>query len=564
MKKPKQVQKPHLFVQTRSPKKKISWFGKILLFILFLCSSINIYSQEKEYFFPGYACIKKEGTNLDHTFSFHDHPVVGRIGDGIYREVFNFDISKIPSNATILSVKMEFIPTKVDSRKKGIEIYYSNIFNLDPEDFSRYCAGDPFATFCGSTIEDYTIVLTCEKLLNKISNSLVNDDGLFSMALKSDLAERDHLDVLNIYPYTKPYLEVNYVIGPTKPQNLKTTNHNPSNNSITLSWEAPETMDAIGYKIFMYDNTGKSTLLSDDVTLLNKTLTNLPNNITRLGVSAYNNDGESIKSWVNWNFTPRPPTNLAAEEISCNNFKLTWDEPENSVVNFYTIYNSNRSIGTSTTNSFNISSPPPEEKYYVLAVNILGGSLPSNTIFIHRNTPTEPKDIATVNTSSGYLTSWKHSGWFHDRYLLNGRIGTYDESVLPKECTQVNLNTLFTLKPNTTYLFTLHAATGKCLTNGIGIYFRTGSTVKNKDISDSKIININESSIEIYPNPTQNSLNFKGISDFNYKIYDLKGACVLEGENCNESIDVRKLSKGIYQIKINKENTIISKKFIKE
>ena len=58
----------------------------------------------------------------------------------------------------------------------------------------------------------------------------------------------------------------------------------------------------------------------------------------------------------------------------------------------------------------------------------------------------------------------------------------------------------------------------------------------------------NESNFKIYPNPVDDVLNIKSTNDINSTIYDITGKKVLESNSKN--INLEKLSKGIYIIKI--------------
>lgn len=73
---------------------------------------------------------------------------------------------------------------------------------------------------------------------------------------------------------------------------------------------------------------------------------------------------------------------------------------------------------------------------------------------------------------------------------------------------------------------------------------------------------VNKESISIFPNPVKNELQFKGISKISdYEIYFADGKIIKKGKyNPSQSIDVSKLSSGIYFIKINGNNY----KFIKK
>ncbi len=87
---------------------------------------------------------------------------------------------------------------------------------------------------------------------------------------------------------------------------------------------------------------------------------------------------------------------------------------------------------------------------------------------------------------------------------------------------------------------------------------------KYKNNNDS--LNLNKNTIDVYPNPVNEILMIKGIAtDSKFEILDVTGKSILEG-NYNASmgyINVETLIKGIYLIKINYNNEIVTRKFVK-
>ncbi|SFH87133.1 M1 family aminopeptidase [Halpernia frigidisoli] len=89
---------------------------------------------------------------------------------------------------------------------------------------------------------------------------------------------------------------------------------------------------------------------------------------------------------------------------------------------------------------------------------------------------------------------------------------------------------------------------------------------KNSTVAENKALATNEilssSKIQIYPNPVKNSLNISGLKDSTaFEIYGIDGRKIKSGNYIpNSNIDVSKLSKGFYLIKIIGQTF----KFIKE
>jgi hypothetical protein len=77
-----------------------------------------------------------------------------------------------------------------------------------------------------------------------------------------------------------------------------------------------------------------------------------------------------------------------------------------------------------------------------------------------------------------------------------------------------------------------------------------------------------DNAFTIYPNPTSDVLNIKLRKDINendiqgVSIYDLKGSLVIKTSDFKSTIDIKKLSKGSYVVKIEFLNYLISKKIM--
>ena len=79
---------------------------------------------------------------------------------------------------------------------------------------------------------------------------------------------------------------------------------------------------------------------------------------------------------------------------------------------------------------------------------------------------------------------------------------------------------------------------------------------------------VDDVSINMYPNPVQLSLQFESndiqFSDKTaFSVYDLRGKEVLKGVLRQNAIDVSSLNSGVYIVKLKQDNTMISRKFVK-
>ena len=99
-------------------------------------------------------------------------------------------------------------------------------------------------------------------------------------------------------------------------------------------------------------------------------------------------------------------------------------------------------------------------------------------------------------------------------------------------------------------------------THGNGMFETTvEGTLATNDFSQT-------TDVFLYPNPTQDVLNFRSTSlDFSatvdYEIYNLTGKRILKGTLNNQKLDVRALTSGVYFVNLNVGNTKQTLKFIK-
>ncbi len=99
--------------------------------------------------------------------------------------------------------------------------------------------------------------------------------------------------------------------------------------------------------------------------------------------------------------------------------------------------------------------------------------------------------------------------------------------------------------------------------NSTGDYIFHDNITIHEDTSAS-ISESNDGNIEIYPNPTQNYINIKSdIKIDNIYIYNVSGQKI-NTEIKNNKIDISKLTKGNYVLKLVSNGKILSKQFIKK
>ncbi|MGB5943119.1 MAG: T9SS type A sorting domain-containing protein [Leeuwenhoekiella sp.] len=78
-------------------------------------------------------------------------------------------------------------------------------------------------------------------------------------------------------------------------------------------------------------------------------------------------------------------------------------------------------------------------------------------------------------------------------------------------------------------------------------------------------------SLKIYPNPAKDRLYFKGLEDgkdLRINIYDVLGKLVIDSnvsnQNISNGLDISKLNRGIYLVKMDDGSQTVTQKLIKE
>jgi hypothetical protein len=86
--------------------------------------------------------------------------------------------------------------------------------------------------------------------------------------------------------------------------------------------------------------------------------------------------------------------------------------------------------------------------------------------------------------------------------------------------------------------------------------------VSGYGVVETAIEDIDESNVNIYPNPVRNILYVENVRNSIIKLYDLSGRLVFEttASSDNEKVDVSNLKQGIYLLHVKTENATITKK----
>ena len=80
-----------------------------------------------------------------------------------------------------------------------------------------------------------------------------------------------------------------------------------------------------------------------------------------------------------------------------------------------------------------------------------------------------------------------------------------------------------------------------------------------------EVTNITTNTISLYPNPTSSILNISSVSEkATFKVYNLMGQIMIKGNINNGTIDVSNITSGNYILEISDNESIFTKRFIKD
>lgn len=126
-----------------------------------------------------------------------------------------------------------------------------------------------------------------------------------------------------------------------------------------------------------------------------------------------------------------------------------------------------------------------------------------------------------------------------------------------------NFKTETGLTPNTEYKYKMKTKCSGGWTQWTTNYFVTTPSSNFDEGTNAKIAN--EQDVKIFPNPVSQNLNFSsGIEYTDYQISDIQGRLITTGNINETTVDVSNLNKGMYIISFIKDDTVVSKRFVKE
>lgn len=156
----------------------------------------------------------------------------------------------------------------------------------------------------------------------------------------------------------------------------------------------------------------------------------------------------------------------------------------------------------------------------------------------------------TNNTGIGILRL-SSNGVLDATFGINGITSTV---VTNFGYTNIKANSI-AIRPNNNILVVGGAKSNSTLKNEIFIaQYNNSSVLSTKDITNNNIT--------FYPNPVNENIFIENNQNSDYEIYDINGKKILNGYD--NQINVSSLEKGIYILKLIKDDKVSTKKFIKE
>ncbi len=196
-----------------------------------------------------------------------------------------------------------------------------------------------------------------------------------------------------------------------------------------------------------------------------------------------------------------------------------------------------------------------------------GGENNSDDTKITVNSAAGPFAITSQNTAISYVKGSSQTvTWDVAGTTANG-VNTANVDILWSTDNGITWTTLLTATPNdgseTITIPNILTSSGRIMIKGSNqIFFDINNANISVKTSDDKSTDANSSSTEIkmYPNPVKDILTLTNTSNEEYKIYDMSGRLVSAGNLESGTVNVNKLTNGIYVIQVGG----FAKQFIKK
>lgn len=362
---------------------------------------------------------------------------------------------------------------------------------------------------------------------------------------------------------------INVLTKPLPPTNFVATG---SSNKINFTWDT-SSGTIQGYNIYQ----GSTTTAVSTTSNLNAVINNLISNTSyTFTIKSYNQSGESGPLTITTKTAILPaPYNVTYQNIS-GGWVFFWQYKDGSVsgYNIYQLSPQKQLIATINDsgyayihNYYFSSLPNGGSNTYGVSAFDAGGesSILSATMTYLLNTPTNLS--VAYSPISGYTLSWTGSGSYVTGYKIyrktpnSGLIATTSN-------TSYVLGPQSAFIPNIPYVYTVSAyIDGRCesaesSTTGFGY---SASKAKSKYMLNDNSLTTTKSEVKLYPNPVKDKLFITGVlTSCDVVVINSQGQTVYTETNHSGSIDVSKLERGIYIVKIKFDGNEFVNRIIKQ
>ncbi|AUC83996.1 hypothetical protein CW731_01225 [Polaribacter sp. ALD11] len=338
--------------------------------------------------------------------------------------------------------------------------------------------------------------------------------------------------------------------APTVPTNVIITNQ--TGTSFKANWTAStDNAAVVGYDIFV-DGTYKTSTVNTSYTINGLTVS------TTYNVTILAKDGADNKS------AQSAAVNAVTTDGSNNVVELFFSEYVEGASNNKAIEIANLTDNSIDLSTYSIKKQSNGAGSWVNELT-LSGTINVNDVFVIIHFEADDENlvqhadlVAPEGSNYGAPINFNGNdpiGLFNNGVLID-IIGVLGETAKNLENKTLRRKLTIT-SPNTTYTASEWDEYAVGTYDGIGIYDPATASVDTSDFT----------SFKMYPNPTNgNNIFFNLTKDVNVNIYNILGELIITDKvnTTRNSIDVSKLSKGIYLVKINSENQFITKKLIKK
>jgi chitinase len=275
---------------------------------------------------------------------------------------------------------------------------------------------------------------------------------------------------------------------------------------------------------------------------------------------------------ANWNrviikgntvLPPPTPTNLVASNISCaGGCKLTWNASTGA--SGYKIYKNGVYYAETNVNYYSVTGLNSSTNYTftVSAVNVAGTSAQSTGAIITTLTrPPAPVLSVTFPTGSSYISlAWN---------TPSSNISSYTLYWSPSSGSVSFNNTLTSNSYRInglvgTWRFSVIANSSPCPSLSSNIIAMSFPSIKSAFSNNYEVGQPESENIDIHISLVSEQLIVEGTMDFNAKVFDINGKKVIDEKNLSGSIDISKLTEGVYIVHINSAGNTVVRKFVKQ